>query len=64
MLTSRLLRLKRLLGASHTLSMVDPVGWDEEARRVHDCEMQPNGRLLHFSTCWCRSKTEGTDTNG
>ena len=33
--------------------MIDPVGWDEEHRRVHDVTPTPRG-LLHHSTCWCR----------
>ena len=33
--------------------MVDPVGWDEKAQRVHDVTPTPTG-LLHHSRCWCR----------
>lgn len=34
--------------------IVDPIGWDPRARRVHDVGHLPSGQLLHYSTCWCR----------
>lgn len=34
--------------------MVNPVGWDEMHQRVHDVGHQPDGALMHYSTCWCR----------
>ena len=47
---------------------VDPPGWDEEARKMHEVEPTPWG-LLHFATCWCRSAppadggADGTEEN-
>lgn len=38
--------------------MVNPVGWDESAQRVHDVGHQPDGALMHYSTCWCRGRTD------
>lgn len=35
--------------------IVDPIGWDAKARRVHDVDML-SGILLHHSTCWCRTE--------
>ena len=35
-------------------SIVDPIGWDEAALRVHDVEPMGGGLLLHHSGCWCR----------
>ncbi len=42
---------------------VDPVGWDEEAQRVHDVTLQRDGSLLHHSICWCRTPKERGHSN-
>jgi hypothetical protein len=50
-------RVKAMLGLTRAMShgrpMLDPIGWDEAAQRVHDVEPGPHG-LLHHSGCWCR----------
>ena len=37
---------------------VDPIGWDESAQAVHDVSLMPDGALMHYSTCWCRSQVD------
>ena len=34
--------------------IVEPIGWDNAAKRVHDVEPIGPYLLLHHSTCWCR----------
>lgn len=41
--------------------VLDPIGWDEAAQRVHDVEVLRDGVLLHYSTCWCRRRNEGAE---
>jgi hypothetical protein len=38
-----------------TAGMSDPIGWDDQAQRVHDVGTVLDGRLIHYSTCWCRT---------
>ena len=53
-------RMERWLRRRGVRPLIDPVGWDEQAQRVHDVTPTPNG-LLHHSTCWCRRPTGGNE---